>query len=117
MKLATFEASNGRVALGIVTAQKSALSAISRAAPTCDMISLIANWAEWQPALAALATGAGEWRRSAKFACTPPVPRPGKILGIGLNYADHVAEANMARPRCAVVHQTAHQRTRPLRQH
>jgi 2-keto-4-pentenoate hydratase/2-oxohepta-3-ene-1,7-dioic acid hydratase in catechol pathway len=26
------------------------------------------------------------------------VPRPGKILGIGLNYADHVAESGMATP-------------------
>ena len=28
----------------------------------------------------------------------PPVPRPGKILAIGLNYADHVAEANSTQP-------------------
>ncbi|AJG22331.1 Fumarylacetoacetate hydrolase family protein [Cupriavidus basilensis] len=27
-----------------------------------------------------------------------PVPRPGKILGIGLNYADHVAESKMEPP-------------------
>lgn len=25
----------------------------------------------------------------------PPVPRPGKILGIGLNYRDHIAETDM----------------------
>lgn len=28
----------------------------------------------------------------------PPVPNPGKILGIGLNYADHVAESGMPKP-------------------
>jgi 2-keto-4-pentenoate hydratase/2-oxohepta-3-ene-1,7-dioic acid hydratase in catechol pathway len=27
-----------------------------------------------------------------------PVARPGKIFGIGLNYADHIAESGMARP-------------------
>ena len=98
MKLATFEASNGRVALGIVTAQERVID-ISLLLPQAprDMISLIANWAEWQPALAALATGAGEWAVS-EVRLHAPVPRPGKILGIGLNYADHVAEANMARP-------------------
>jgi ureidoglycolate lyase len=28
----------------------------------------------------------------------PPIARPGKVLGIGLNYADHVAEAGMEMP-------------------
>ena len=27
----------------------------------------------------------------------PPVPRPGKIICIGLNYKDHAAESNMRR--------------------
>ena len=27
-----------------------------------------------------------------------PVPNPGKMLGIGLNYADHIAETGMAKP-------------------
>ena len=29
----------------------------------------------------------------------PPVPHPGKILAIGLNYADHIAETGMAKPQ------------------
>ncbi|MGQ0620449.1 MAG: fumarylacetoacetate hydrolase family protein [Panacagrimonas sp.] len=33
---------------------------------------------------------------------TAPIPRPGKILALGLNYRDHAAEANMALPE----HQT-----------
>ncbi len=28
----------------------------------------------------------------------PPIPRPGKMLAIGLNYADHVEESGMQRP-------------------
>lgn len=27
-----------------------------------------------------------------------PVPRPGKFLGIGLNYADHIAETTLGKP-------------------
>jgi 2-keto-4-pentenoate hydratase/2-oxohepta-3-ene-1,7-dioic acid hydratase in catechol pathway len=37
-------------------------------------------------------------RAGAKGRIDAPVPRPGKILGIGLNYADHIAEAGMQRP-------------------
>jgi 2-keto-4-pentenoate hydratase/2-oxohepta-3-ene-1,7-dioic acid hydratase in catechol pathway len=33
----------------------------------------------------------------------PPVARPPKFLAIGLNYADHVAEANLATPEFPVV--------------
>lgn len=28
----------------------------------------------------------------------PPIPRPGKIIAIGLNYADHIAESGLAAP-------------------
>ena len=31
-----------------------------------------------------------------------PVPNPGKVLGIGLNYADHVAESGMEQPNVQV---------------
>ena len=98
MKLATFEVPNGRITLGIVTAQERVID-ISLHLPQAprDMVSLIARWDEWQPALANLATGSGEWAVS-EVHLHAPVTRPGKILGIGLNYADHVAESNMARP-------------------
>ena len=32
----------------------------------------------------------------------PPVPRPGKLICIGLNYRDHAAESNMAVPKSPV---------------
>ena len=31
-----------------------------------------------------------------------PVPHPGKVLGIGLNYADHIAESGMDKPKTQV---------------
>lgn len=35
----------------------------------------------------------------ADVALQAPVPRPGKFLGIGLNYADHVSETGRAKPQ------------------
>jgi 2-keto-4-pentenoate hydratase/2-oxohepta-3-ene-1,7-dioic acid hydratase in catechol pathway len=32
----------------------------------------------------------------------PPVPRPGKVICVGLNYRDHAAESNMAVPKTPV---------------
>ena len=33
----------------------------------------------------------------------PPIPRPGKFIGIGLNYADHAEEAGMPIPEMPIV--------------
>ena len=33
----------------------------------------------------------------------PPIPRPGKFIGIGLNYADHAEEASMPIPEMPIV--------------
>jgi 2-keto-4-pentenoate hydratase/2-oxohepta-3-ene-1,7-dioic acid hydratase in catechol pathway len=41
--------------------------------------------------------------REAGFRLEAPVPRPGKVLAIGLNYRDHAAEANMEIPKQPVV--------------
>src|SRR3954466_16358273 len=35
--------------------------------------------------------------------CGPPVPRPQKVFGIGLNYRSHAAEANMHLPDLPLV--------------
>jgi ureidoglycolate lyase len=59
------------------------------------MISVIDRWEEIKEPLA---------KRIAERAATPvcdatllsPIERPGKILAIGLNYADHIAEAKDA---------------------
>lgn len=98
MKLATFQAPGCSPALGIVTASERVID-IRHHLPDApsDMCTLIADWAVWQPALAHLTMGAGE-RAVHEVRLLAPVPRPGKILGIGLNYADHVAESNMQRP-------------------
>jgi 2-keto-4-pentenoate hydratase/2-oxohepta-3-ene-1,7-dioic acid hydratase in catechol pathway len=62
------------------------------------MIGLVADWARWRPALDELASTCSADHALEAVTLCAPVPRPGKILGIGLNYADHVAESGMARP-------------------
>jgi 2-keto-4-pentenoate hydratase/2-oxohepta-3-ene-1,7-dioic acid hydratase in catechol pathway len=41
--------------------------------------------------------------RSGDFRYAPPVSRPGKIICVGLNYAEHIAEAGRSRPERIVL--------------
>jgi 2-keto-4-pentenoate hydratase/2-oxohepta-3-ene-1,7-dioic acid hydratase in catechol pathway len=62
-----------------------------------SMIDLIRDWDRLRPELEArAAAGGGVPLASVKLEA--PVQRPGKIWAIGLNYADHIAESNMATP-------------------
>ncbi|MET0153935.1 MAG: fumarylacetoacetate hydrolase family protein [Candidatus Binatia bacterium] len=95
MKLATFSVAGDRL-LGLVDGDR--VTTLSGRIPGLprDMIGLIASWNE-------LARKVESTTRSADYKLADvtllaPVPRPGKILGIGLNYADHIAEAGMQRP-------------------
>lgn len=62
-----------------------------------DMIALIEGWADWQDKLSGLADRRPDHAFS-DVTFHAPIARPGKILGIGLNYADHVAESGMEKP-------------------
>ena len=59
-------------------------------------IELIERWDELAPGLAAVSAGAGHPLSTVRLLA--PVPRPGKIFAIGLNYADHIAESGMGTP-------------------
>ena len=100
MKLATFTR-GADAELGVVDGDE--VVSLSRAAPrlASGMIELIARWGEIE----------GDVRRAAqsgpRFALKtvrllPPVPRPGKILAIGLNYADHILETGHEMPATQV---------------
>ncbi|MDE2183065.1 MAG: fumarylacetoacetate hydrolase family protein [Alphaproteobacteria bacterium] len=96
MKLATFSA-GGAPEIGVV--EDDTIAALSRAAPrlVTGMIDLIARWsvleAEVRRALVAAP------RLSLKdLRLLAPIPRPGKILAIGLNYADHIRETGQEMP-------------------
>ncbi|KWR72992.1 MULTISPECIES: fumarylacetoacetate hydrolase family protein [Pseudomonas] len=98
MKLCTFKTPGGLVGVGIVSGEGIIRVADHLSAAPRDMAGLIGEWQLWQEPLQRLAQ-----LQKADFALDEvtllaPVPRPGKILGIGLNYADHVAESGMATP-------------------
>jgi 2-keto-4-pentenoate hydratase/2-oxohepta-3-ene-1,7-dioic acid hydratase in catechol pathway len=65
-------------------------------APT-NMIELITAWDEFAPRIADLASGPADYSL-AECTLHAPIRRPGKIFGIGFNYADHAAETNTALP-------------------
>jgi 2-keto-4-pentenoate hydratase/2-oxohepta-3-ene-1,7-dioic acid hydratase in catechol pathway len=98
MKLATFDV-GGADQLGAVVGDR--IVPLNAAAPGLpgDMIGLIAAW----PAVAATVRAAAEAGVGAvplsQARLKAPIRRPGKIMAIGLNYADHIAESKMETPK------------------
>jgi 2-keto-4-pentenoate hydratase/2-oxohepta-3-ene-1,7-dioic acid hydratase in catechol pathway len=91
MKLATYTA-EGVTGTGIVVGDSIIDTGVAG-----TMIDLIRDWDALKPALEAkAAAGCGVPLSSVKLEA--PVPRPGKIWAIGLNYADHIAESKMPTP-------------------
>lgn len=98
MKLVTFSSAGNAPAIGL--AVDDGVIDIGRHftdAPR-EMIGLITDWATWCDRLASLGASRSIDHALDEVVLLAPVPRPGKILGIGLNYADHVEESGMARP-------------------
>ena len=87
MKLATFDAGAGPQT-GIVEGDTIAPTGIPG-----TMIDLISGWDARRP------TPAGDAVPLASVRLLAPVPRPGKVWAIGLNYADHIAESKMETPK------------------
>jgi ureidoglycolate lyase len=97
MKLATFEA-GGAPELGVV--QTDRIVPLSRAAPglPADMIDLIARWGLVEGEVRAIAARAADNLPLDRVRLLAPIRRPGKIMAIGLNYADHIEESGLERP-------------------
>jgi ureidoglycolate lyase len=95
MKLARFDVGDGP-RLGLVDGDAVALLSDRVAGLPADTIDLIARWGEFA-ARAEAVRGKADYAL-ADVRLLAPIRRPGKILAIGLNYADHVAEAGIARP-------------------
>jgi 2-keto-4-pentenoate hydratase/2-oxohepta-3-ene-1,7-dioic acid hydratase in catechol pathway len=95
MKLATYRLGDGPSELGVVIDG-------DRLAPlgpiATDMIDLIARWGALAGEVRGIAATAAEAVALTDVHLLAPVPRPGKIMAIGLNYADHIEETGMARP-------------------
>ncbi|HEY1427812.1 MAG TPA: fumarylacetoacetate hydrolase family protein [Caulobacteraceae bacterium] len=97
MRLISFQATGGAPEVGAI-APDGRIAPISRAGLPTGMIELIARWDELK-AKAQDAAGRMETLIEAdQVTWLAPAPRPGKIMAIGLNYADHVAESGQAMP-------------------
>lgn len=95
MKLARF-ASGGEVLLGVVEGDGLARISGRVEGVGAEMTDLIARWDAVRGAVEAL-RGRIDLRLE-DVELLAPVARPGKVWGIGLNYADHIEEAGLARP-------------------
>jgi len=96
MKIATF-IDNGKPGLGIVNGNIIVpLSQILPKGPS-DMVELIADWDNIHNQINLAAAGDAGLLLS-DVHLLAPVLRPGKVLAIGLNYADHVAETGREPP-------------------
>ena len=96
MKLATFTIAEEPE---LAAVDGASVIPLSRPAPlAADMIDLIARW----PELASEVRRRVEAGRDAipldQVRLLAPIARPGKIMAIGLNYADHIAESGLPKP-------------------
>jgi 2-keto-4-pentenoate hydratase/2-oxohepta-3-ene-1,7-dioic acid hydratase in catechol pathway len=94
MKLATFQATDKRERIGLVIGE--GLVEITDIAS--DMIALIADWPSLKAKVAARAREETAHYRLKDVRLLAPVPRPQKVMAIGLNYADHIAESGAQTP-------------------
>jgi ureidoglycolate lyase len=98
MKLATFS-TGGEPQLGIVANNR--IMSLSRAAPrlAADMLDLITRWGTLEPEVHRIANASDAVTIDLDTVqLLAPIRRPGKIMAIGLNYADHIAESGLGTP-------------------
>lgn len=97
MRLATYQTQDGALRPALIVGEGvHDIGAHISAAPA-TMTGIIEQLDALRPKLQALSQRAPDYALSAvKLAA--PIPRPGKILALGLNYRDHALEANMALP-------------------
>lgn len=97
MKLATFDAGEG-AQLGAVIGER--IVPLRQSAPglPADMIGLISAWKTAESEVRRIAAAGAGALPLGQVRLLAPIRRPGKIMAIGLNYADHIAESNMGTP-------------------
>jgi 2-keto-4-pentenoate hydratase/2-oxohepta-3-ene-1,7-dioic acid hydratase in catechol pathway len=99
MRFVTFQRPNGAPEVGVQT-ESAVISLANLGVPS--MLDLIARWDSLRSQVeATLATGpklkANEYRLLA------PIPRPNKLICVGLNYREHAIESKMAIPTTPVI--------------
>jgi ureidoglycolate lyase len=98
MKLARFQTAGAPEELGVVIGDK--VVSLSRAAPSLavGMVDLITDWHDLEAEVRRIEAEARHVIALTEVRLLAPVARPGKIMAIGLNYADHIAESGQATP-------------------
>ena len=96
MKLVTFVA-DGREAVGVVDGD--AVIDLAQGAFPSTMIGLIEAWPKVEADVRRFAAGTKPHFALSHVRLKAPVPKPSKILAIGLNYADHIAETGREKPQ------------------
>ncbi|HZZ89045.1 MAG TPA: fumarylacetoacetate hydrolase family protein [Caulobacteraceae bacterium] len=98
MKLATFE-TVGPPQLGAVVGER--IVPLNASAPglPATMIELIAAWPGVEAEVRVIAAAGAGARPLDQVHLLAPIRRPGKIMAIGLNYADHIAETGVETPK------------------
>ncbi|MGE3866175.1 MAG: fumarylacetoacetate hydrolase family protein [Hyphomonadaceae bacterium] len=97
MKLATFVAA-GRPEIGAVVGEKIVPVGRALSKPPADMMDLIARWDALKDEVRRLADAGAGAQALREAELLAPIKRPGKIMAMGLNYADHVAETGAKTP-------------------
>ena len=98
MKLATLRRPDGSLTTAVVVGDEVIdVSIAARDVPT-EMSTLLAAGPEALARLREAATGSAGRAPLDLAALAAPVPRPGKFLAVGLNYADHIAESGAPTP-------------------
>jgi 2-keto-4-pentenoate hydratase/2-oxohepta-3-ene-1,7-dioic acid hydratase in catechol pathway len=99
MKLATLSVHGGPPEIGVV--DRGHIVRIQPALPRLPstMLDLIAAWDVAEPDVRRAVEQAADVVSLDEVHLLAPIERPGKIMAMGLNYADHVAEANLEMPK------------------
>jgi ureidoglycolate lyase len=97
MRLATFEA-GGAERIGVIVGE--GIVDLSHARPQLpgEMKDLIRAWPQAEVAMRSFVDTTKPHFAISDVRLKAPVPRPQKILAIGLNYADHIAETGRQKP-------------------
>lgn len=95
MKLARYEAGQGPELGAVVEGDR----IVPLGALATDMIDLISRWEDVRAEAARIAAAGEGAKALGNVHLLAPVPRPGKVFAIGLNYADHIAESGMETPK------------------
>jgi len=103
MRLLRFQSPGGSPQLGVLDEDEriAPLDVVIERSQGVEVV--LGRSAESRAALAVVALDSDVRRPLDEVTLLAPVPRPSKVFGIGLNYADHIAEGNMETPEVPAV--------------